>query len=126
VPAVHEIDVARGLVLTKEWDELSDGDLRGLYDKIRDDPKFDPSFRQLCDLRAVTRITTSVETLRSLAQSSLFHPGARRAFVVGREVDFGLARLFQAYSEAEGGTVEVFRNMSEAEAWLGLRPEGSR
>jgi hypothetical protein len=126
VPAVHEIDVARGIVLTKEWGELSDGDLRGLYDNIRDDPKFDPSFSQLCDLRAVTSITTSVETLRSLAQTSLFQPAARRAFVVGREVDFGLARLFQAYSEAQGGTVEVFRNMSDAEVWLGLGAEGSQ
>jgi hypothetical protein len=58
VPAVHEVDVARGLVLTKEW-------------------------------------------------------GA-------------LPRLFQAYSEAEGGTVEVFRNMSDAEVWLGLGTKGSQ
>ena len=120
MPAVHEIDLARRLVLTFESGELSDEDLRGLYDRIRDDPAFDPSFRQLCDLRKVTRITTSIETLRFLAQSHVFLPGAKRAFVVGREVDFGLARLFQAYSEVEGQTVEVFRSMSEAEAWLGL------
>lgn len=124
MPAVHEIDVSRRLVLTREWGELSDDDLRGLYDRIRADPAFDPSFRQLCDLRAVTRITTSIETLRFLAQSRIFLPGAKRAFVAGREVDFGLARLFQAYSEVEGGTVEVFRKMPEAEAWLGLMGEG--
>jgi hypothetical protein len=123
VPAVHEIDVGRHLVRTTEWGELSDDDLRRLYDRIRDDPAFDPSFRQLCDLRTVTKITTSVDTLRSLAQTSIFLPGARRAFVVGREVDFGLARLFQTYSEVEGGTVEVFRNMADAEAWLGLTKE---
>jgi hypothetical protein len=126
VPAVHEIDIPRRLVLTIEWGELSDGDLRGLYDRIGEDPAFDPTFRQLCDLRNVTRITTSVETLRYLAQSPIFQPGAKRAFVVGREVDFGLARLFQAYSETEGQTVEVFRDMSEAEAWLGLSGEGKR
>ena len=124
MPAAHEIDVSRRLVLTKEWGELSDDDLRGLYDRIRADSAFDPSFRQLCDLRAVTRITTSIEMLRFLAQSRIFLPGAKRAFVVGREVDFGLARLFQAYSEVEGGTVEVFRKMTEAEAWLGLTGEG--
>jgi hypothetical protein len=121
VPAVHEIDIPRRLVLTAEWGELSDADLRGLYDRIAEDPAFDPTFRQLCDLRNVTRITASVETLRYLAQSRIFHPGVRRAFVVGREVDFGLARLFQAYSETEGQVVEVFRSMSEAEVWLGLK-----
>ena len=123
MPAVHEIDLSHRLVRTFESGELSDEDLRGLYDRIRADPAFDPSFRQLCDLRSVTRITTSIETLRFLAQSRIFLPGAKRAFVVGREVDFGLARLFQAYSEVEGGTVEVFRNMAEAEAWLGLKSE---
>jgi hypothetical protein len=56
---MYEIDVARRLVLTRGWGELSDEDLR----------------------------------------------------------------LFQAYSEAEGQMVEVFRNMSEAEAWLGIRAE---
>jgi hypothetical protein len=123
VPAVHEIDVERRLVRSIEWGELSDEDLRGLYVRIRDDPAFDPSFQQLCDLRTVTKITTSVDTLRSLAQTSIFLPGVRRAFVVGREVDFGLARLFQTYSEVEGGTVEVFRHMADAERWLGLTTE---
>jgi hypothetical protein len=126
VPAEHEIDVPRRLVRILEWGELSDQDLRELYDRIHADPAFDASYRQLCDLRSVTRITTSVETLRVLAQSRIFLPGAKHAFVVGREVDFGLARLFQAYSEAEGGTVEVFRNLSDAEAWLGLSLEGRR
>jgi hypothetical protein len=123
VPAEHDIDVPRRLVRTREWGELSDGDLREMYESLRRDPAFDPSFRQLCDLRSVTRITTSVETLRFIAQRRIFQPGTRRAFVVGREVDFGLARLFQAYSEVEGQTVEVFRNMSEAEAWLGIGAE---
>ena len=123
MPAEYEIVREYRLVRTYESGELTDEDLRGLYDRVRADPAFDPSFRQLCDLRSVTRITASVETLRFLAQSRLFLPAARRAFVVGREVDFGLARLFQAYSEAEGGTVEVFRNMADAEAWLGLGHE---
>jgi hypothetical protein len=123
VPAEHDVDVSRRLVRTREWGELSDDDLRSMYDRIRKDPAFDPSYRQLSDLRAVTKMTTSVETLRFLAQSRIFQPGTRRAFVVGREVDFGLARLFQAYSEVEGQTVEVFRNLAEAEVWLGIEAE---
>jgi hypothetical protein len=123
VPAEYEMDLTLRLVRTHEWGVLTDEDLRGLYEQIRVDPAFEPSFRQLCDLREVTKITASVETLRSLAQTHIFVPGARRAFVVGRAVDFGLARLFQAYSEVEGQTVEVFRQIDEAEAWLGLKTE---
>ena len=126
MPAEHEIDVSRRLVRTHGWGDVTDQDLRELYDRIRADPAFDPSYSQLCDLRSVTGMTPSIETLRFLAQSRIFLPTAKRAYVVGREVDFALARLFQAYSEAEGGTVEVFRNKSDAEAWLGLSAEGKR
>ena len=120
MPAEYELDLTRRLVRTKEWGVLTDEDLRDLYEQIRTDPAFKPTFRQLCDLREVTKITTTAESLRTLAQSRVFTPGSRRAFVVGRAVDFGLARMFQAYSEVEGQTVEVFREMDDAEAWLGL------
>ena len=123
MPAEYELDLALGLVRTKEWGVLTEDDLRELYERIRSDPAFDPSFRQLCDLREVTKITTTAEALRFLAQSRVFSPDSRRAFVVGRAVDFGLARMFQAYSEVAGQTVEVFREMDEAEAWLGLKTE---
>ena len=122
MPAEYELDLALGLVRTKEWGVLTEDDLRELYERIRSDPAFDPSFRQLCDLREVTKITTTAEALRFLAQSRVFSPGSRRAFVVGRAVDFGLARMFQAYSEVAGQTVEVFREMDEAKVWLGLEP----
>ena len=122
MPAEYELDLALGLVRTKEWGVLTEDDLRELYERIRSDPAFDPSFRQLCDLREVTKITTTAEALRFLAQSRVFSPGSRRAFVVGRAVDLGLARMFQAYSEVAGQTVEVFREMDEAKVWLGLEP----
>jgi hypothetical protein len=124
VPVEYEIDVARRLVRTRMWDELSDEDLRALDDRLQVDPRFVLSFRAICDLRSVTSITASVETLRFLAQRSLYLP-VRRALVVGKDIDFGIARLFEAYCEAEGGTVEVFRSIADAEAWLGLREQSA-
>ena len=115
MPAEYRVDLTRRLVRTREWGVLTDDDLQDLYEKIRTDPEFDPSFRQLCDLREVTKISTTVDTLRSLAQNHVFWPGSRRAFVVGRAVDFGLARMYQAYSELGGQNVEIFREMDDAE-----------
>ena len=123
MPVTYEIDVACRLVRVNFGGELSDEDLRTVDDSIRTDRAFVPTFRAICDLRSVTRITASVEGLRFLAQRALYLP-VRRAIVVGRDADFGVARLFEAYCEAEGGTVEVFRSMADAEAWLGLT-EGS-
>jgi hypothetical protein len=117
------LDFAHRLVRTESWGVLTDDEVRDLYRDLRADPAFDRSFQQICDLRRVTRITTTVDTLRFLAQSHIFAPGVRRAFVVDREVDFGLSRLFAAYSEAEGAVIEVFRKWEDAEKWLGLRDE---
>jgi hypothetical protein len=44
---------------------LTDEDLRVLYEKIRTDPAFEPTFRHAVDLRQVTKITTTADALRS-------------------------------------------------------------
>jgi hypothetical protein len=62
--------------------------------------------------------------VRFFAQRTLYVP-VRQAIVVGQDAVYGLARLYEAYREAEGGTVEVFRNLSDAEAWLGLSEEST-
>ena len=119
MPTSYTLDTPRRLVLTHSHGVLSSDEVRELYGNIRNDPGFEPSFQQLCDLREVTAITATVDTLRDIAQSHIFAPGTRRAFVVARDVDYGMSRLFQAYA-VEGAVIEVFRDMEAAEAWLGL------
>jgi|SRR6185503_1064161 len=120
MPATYRLDPERRLVLTHSWGVLTDREVRDLYESIRTDPVFEPTFRQLCDLRDVTQITASADTLRDLARSHIFADGTRRAFVVARDVDYGMSRLFQAYV-VPGAVLEVFRDMEKAELWLGLR-----
>ena len=120
MPASYRLDPSRRLVFTHSSGVLTDQEVRDVYDQIRRDPAFDPTYQQLCDLRDVTGITATVDTLRDLARSHLFAPGTRRAFVVARDVDYGMSRLFQAYV-VEGVVLEVFRDMEKAEEWLGLR-----
>jgi|SRR4030095_10581041 hypothetical protein len=122
MPASYSLDPARHLVLTHSSGVLTDQEIRDVYEGIRNDPAFKPTFQQLCDLRDVTGITASVDTLRDLARSHIFAPGTRRAFVVARDVDYGMSRLFQAYV-MEGVVLEVFRDIEKAEMWLGLRAD---
>src|SRR5262245_14271033 len=124
MPASYRLDPTRRLVLTHSSGVLTDREVRALYASIRSDPGCDPTFQQLCDLREVTEITATADTLRDLARSHIFAAGTRRAFVVARDVDFGMARLFQAYV-AEGVVLEVFRDLEKAETWLGLRADRS-
>jgi hypothetical protein len=121
LPASYELDLPKRLVRTRGWGVLTDAEVGDLYERLRRDPAFEPTFQQLCDLRQVTDLQTTVEALRALARRPTFAPGARRAFVVGREVDYGLSRLFQAYAEPKGSLIEVFREWEPAEEWLGIR-----
>jgi len=121
MPASYQLDLENRLVRTRGWGVLTDPEVRDLYDRLRVDPDFEPSFQQLCDLREVTDLKTTADALRALARRPTFAQGVRRAFVVGREVDYGLSRLFQAYSEPQGSVIEVFREWEAAEAWLGMR-----
>ena len=50
-------------------------------------------------------------------------PGARTAIVAGRDLDYGLARMYEQLLEAGSpADVMVFRSMEEALAWLGRVP----
>ena len=61
------------------------------------------------------------EEVRTLARFVLEHqpsaPPPRLAFVTGREVDFGLARVFEAYREDPKTQVWIFRDFDEAIEW---------
>ena len=48
--------------------------------------------------------------------------GGKTAFVVGRDVEFGIIRMFDAYVEVEGVQIEfrTFRDSAAAKKWLGM------
>ena len=121
MPACYQLDLINRMVRTRAWGVLTDDEVIELYASICADSEFKPSFRQLCDMREVTKITASAQTLRDLGQSQIFEHGTQRAFVVNRELDYGVDRLFQVYSEASRDRMEVFREWEAAEEWLGMR-----
>lgn len=45
-------------------------------------------------------------------------PPSRIAFVTDRDVDFGMARMFEVFREDPGTAFRVFRDYDEAVAWL--------
>jgi hypothetical protein len=122
LPTEYALEPAQRLVRSRAWGILTDAESLEHYRRIAADPAFQPSFRQLCDLRGVTQIEAASKTLRDLASSSIFAPDARRAFVAQTDEHFGLARMLQAFCESEGAEVGVFRTLAEAEAWLQLLP----
>ena len=114
----YRIDQERGIVFTRGWGELSTRQLFDVMSQILLDPRFDPGYRSLGDLRDVTSITVDTFATAQAAASPLFADGTRRAIVASSDVAFGMARMFASFSERSGQEVRVFRDMQLAEAWL--------
>ena len=66
---------------------------------------------------AMTRTRTgNDESRRALDQ--FFNPGTRRAFVASHDGVFGMARMYSLHAESLGQTIEVFRDLEPAHAWI--------
>jgi hypothetical protein len=121
----YTIDAVRALVVTRVWDTFSNDDLRDGISHLMADPRFDPCYRSLVDMREVTAITAAAPVLAQVARTPLFAVEARRAIVAESDLAFGVARMYATYADAEGASIRVFREMSEAESWLGLGQDES-
>ena len=120
MPASYTIDKTRRLVLSTAAGPFNDGDAMAHMLSLTSDPDFDPTFRQLYDLREVTSSELSGDEMRAGAMMNPWNKGARRAFVCDQDVMFGLARMFEMLTDQGGDQIKVFREIPDALAWLGL------
>ena len=120
MPISYCIDSEQGVVLSRAWGNVTGAEVQAHERLLRSDPAFDPSFRQLVDIRDTTRIDMSATMMQHLAESRVFRRGHRCAFVTASHDQFGMARMFGAFAGLRGDDVEVFREWMPAAAWLGL------
>ena len=124
MPASCSIDAARGLILTRCEGVLTDAEIMDLKREIHSDPAFDPTFRELTDLRAVTELKVSSKGVASFSGFDRdVGDGHRIAMVASEAVVFGMARMYQQVT-VDGDRVGVFRSMEEALDFLGIEAPG--
>jgi hypothetical protein len=107
-------------VITRIWGTATDEDIHEHGRRLRADPRFDPTYKQLADISEVTEILVSTSTIEEISRGQLFTPGTPRAFVASNDAVFGLLRKYELHAESVGQTVAVFREREAAEKWLGL------
>lgn len=120
MPAAYHIDAARCLVTTTIQGTVTDADLAANFAGLTADPAFDPAFDHLVDAREVTELEVTTGAVRRSAQGDPFAPGSRRAVVVSRDAEYGMARMFQALSPHGDDHLLVTRDLDEARRWLGV------
>lgn len=115
----YHIDEPQRMVWARSWGVLCDEDILSHQSRLRADPKFNPSFSQLVDTTGVTEVTLTARMMLQMGQSTVFAPEAKRAYVVAKDVMFGLVRMYELNQALRGKqSVRVFRNRAEAVAWL--------
>ena len=120
MPASYSIDPEHRFVMSRIWGEVTDDEVDQHNERLRSDPLFDPTYRQLADMSDVTLNLVSAGNVKDTARDQYFAPGTRRALLVSDDTTFGLCRMYATYAESLGQVVSVFRERKEAEEWLGL------
>ena len=117
LPMISEIDVDRGLVLTRLVGPVSVSEVEEHNRNLAKDPKFKPHFKQLVDVTELTKLYDS-EAVKRSAEEHIFSPGVRRALVAPSDAAFGMSRMWAIQSESSGQRIEVFRQLDQAKEWL--------
>lgn len=120
--ASYHIDPDDRVVYSVGTGVFGDEDLRKHQESLAADPLFDPSYRQLWDLRTVEQIEVTSGGVWQRAHNNPWGAGAKRAVVVGSELGYGIARMFQIMSTDGPDEIEIFRELAPAREWLGLKP----
>jgi hypothetical protein len=103
--------------------EASASEFIAITDELVDDPRHRPGASMIFDYRELDLSSISTATLRALAASIAQRRDrigpARIAIVFSRAVDFGVYRMFAAFSEGQTSvTGGQFWSLDEARAWL--------
>jgi len=124
----YRIDQARRVVFVTLRGKISGGDLFKFKRDVwsRQELK---GYDELIDARDAEFVLSSslASDLHGLAEVAAAMDGpspSKLAIVSGGDFGFGVGRMYEAYREAAAqGTreVEVFREMEQALAWLGIR-----
>ena len=119
MPIQSQIDIHRRLVTNTGEGLLTGAEILAEQLVLLAHPEFDRRLNQLMDLTHVTGVAISSEEIRLMAERSLFAPESRRAYVVIDALQYGLLRMFNAYTHGNSGELQIFATRRDAERWLG-------
>jgi hypothetical protein len=124
MPITFDIQPQKKLAIAVHAGLVPDAEFLSAYRSLYADARFDISFDLLVDLRRADSSARSTDALRDFAACvSEFYPGAdtrpRVAVVATENISFGLARMYEAFSDAVPWDFRVFREVSDALEWLG-------
>jgi hypothetical protein len=104
---------------------VPDEEFLSFYRTYYEDPRTDKTNNILVDLRQTESIARSSEALITFADTARAHtpmisPRPRIAVIAPEDLSFGMARVYEAFSDLVPVDFNVFRAADAALAWLGM------
>ena len=121
MPADFLINREQKAVFSYGWGTLTRKDIKDHRTRLWQDASFRPEFKQIAMLSDVSEMKLSSHEIWSLASEPVFAPRSLRALVATGSPHFGLAKVFDGYSQ--GQVTKVFRSLEEAAEWLNVPVE---
>jgi hypothetical protein len=128
MPFSYQIHPGQNLVVNTIQGHFNFSDYLTLMERILNDPRFQPAMHMFWDFLDSTLVeftSDDFEKIRSYIQQNRARRGSgyRAVFLVSKDVDYGLSRMYQIISEELPVQFEVFRDREAALAWIGAADE---
>ncbi len=120
MPIRYEVEDETGIVVVTHTGLISFDEWRAHLDRMLSDPALKRPLRVLADQRMREGVPSAGDVRQTISGSAkLMGSRDRVAFVVSRQVLFGMGRVAGAYYEIAGVTgTRVFYDIEEAREWL--------
>jgi hypothetical protein len=117
------IDAAAGVITHTVVGDLGIDDVQQAFALRTTLPDFKPGMRVLWDLCQANASRLSTDEIRQIAQRNKSQVkkagvGYKVAFVAPRDIEYGLSRMFEMFSDETPVQIRVFRTTDEARRWL--------
>ncbi len=123
MPLLFHVDESTRVFHVQAIGEVNDAELMDLSNCLRQEATFVSGYPILCDCSALTAVLISSSLIESLARAARSRTNFVAA-VAPSAVAFGLARMYQIFSDPEDARIHVFARAEDAMAWLDTVVEG--
>jgi hypothetical protein len=114
MPFSFHPDERRGILHISAFGTITDAEL---LDRLSHEPSFVTGWPILSDCSAVTAVLISSNLIESFAKSARTRQNLA-TIIAPNPVAFGLARMYQIFSDPADKRIRVFSNAHEARVWL--------
>ncbi len=126
MPITYRIDHEAKVVRIRGSGTLTNDELVSCIIRLREDPELPFGMPAISDLRDVAVLEVTLEGFQQVADviaaTDEQRGPARAALVVDKEGDLMMAKLYTIVGQSANSqtSFKVFKDLAEAEAWLGL------